>query len=73
MKTIIENEAAREYMPQLCENCGYVKPARWIRVVGIVKEDRGNYMICFDCYGPVIKWKDDRNIVFESPARPIGI
>lgn len=65
---IVSDETHGEYRINKCENCGKMKPARWIPTCGIVGESRGSHMICFDCFGPVVIWYDSRNIVFETPA-----
>ena len=74
---IIENEAAKlkagEYHDRLCEHCEQTKPAREVRTLGfIAREDRGNYILCFDCFGPRIKWEETgtkNKRLWESPAR----
>lgn len=69
MITIIEDETKMNFVALKCENCGETRLARHIQATGIFGESRGSYIICFKCFGPVVRWKDERNIVFESPVR----
>ena len=67
---IIKDETKETFAINKCESCGKEKPARQVKAWGILtKESRGNYMLCFDCFGPRIFWSDKRNVVFSSPAK----
>ena len=68
MIEIIEDETQGKFCELKCENCGEIRLARHIQVVGMFRLPRGSYIICFKCFGPVVRWRDDRNIMFESPA-----
>ena len=55
-----------------CEECG-----KWKRVRPVFVSEqmfggapRGYYSFCFDCHGPVIRWKkSEGGAVITSPAR----
>ena len=55
-----------------CENCKreHVK-IRPIEAMGMFKEPRGWYQICFDCFGPRVKWSDKTGTYF-SPTDKIS-
>jgi len=41
----------------VCENCKKEALGRHIEVFGWMRESRGFYFICFDCFGPRITWR----------------
>jgi hypothetical protein len=52
-----------------CENCGKTRAGRRVQVVGHVRESRGWYRFCFECWGPRVWWRrrgNDRKL-WESP------
>lgn len=66
---VIEDESEKEFKPRECFNCKQVKPARIVTVHSyITRESRGGYPLCFDCFGPVVRWRNDAGKVIESPC-----
>ena len=59
------------YFIGLCDNCGqdHVKIRR-IEAIGVFKESRGFYNICFGCFKPRVEWSDKHG-TFYSPTDKI--
>lgn len=66
---IIKVEVPSEYGVGVCENCLQEKPARRVEAFGMVRESRGWYILCFDCFGPQMWWRENSGgKVWMSPA-----
>lgn len=54
-----------------CENCGRSGVrVRSVQAVGWLRESRGFYRVCFDCFGPCVWWqKGAGGTTYESPVR----
>ena len=51
-----------------CENCGKENVrVRRIEAIGMFKESRGHYDLCFKCVGPQILWKSKEYGDMKSP------
>lgn len=53
---------------KICENCKQLASGRLIESFGYYTEGRGHFFICFECFGPRIKWTDGNGKrVYWSP------
>lgn len=71
---IIEDERAKLNTAEfgICEECKQQKRVRPVYVGSQMfgGAPRGYYSFCFDCHGPVIRWKkSESGAVITSPAR----
>ena len=66
---ILEDERTIDSIVK-CENCGQERRGRPIITFDwITRKSRGWVSICFDCFGPRIKWKaNEKSKTFLSPA-----
>jgi len=68
---VMQRDEYETYYIGTCENCHKEKvKIRPIMAMGMFKEDRGWYQICFECFRPRVTWSDKRG-VFISPTNII--
>jgi len=58
-----------------CEHCGKRDvPVRQVEVFGWMRESRGYYSLCFDCFAPRITWRPrpDSPRTIVSPVKALS-
>jgi len=54
-----------------CEQCGAKTLVRRVQSVGFGKESRGHFKLCFDCFGPRVRFIGRDGKEYEAPLRDI--
>jgi len=66
---IVEIEVPENNGVGICENCHTKKPVRKVEAFGAMRESRGWFNLCFDCFAPQMWWHErEGGVVWMSPA-----
>lgn len=67
----IISDERNESTKEKCAHCGKVAEGRRTEIVGHCYESRGFCFLCFECFGPRIRWrpKGRHSKIYTTPVR----